>query len=280
MPKHSSIKKINTRGKLVFGAAGTVLILLLLLAVSYLGRGTVELTLKGERDLYLSYGQEQYEEPGAEAVYKGRLFTANVALPVTVEGQPGRHAVPGVYTVTYTASWHGRTSATETRTVTIRDITPPDIILISDPEHLTEAGEAYQEEGYLAYDQFDGDITVQVIRREGSDGYVYYTVTDSSGNRAEVKREIRYHDTAAPSIQLNGSSEMNLRVGDSFEDPGAQASDNAEGDISGKILVSGSVDTEKEGVYTLIYTVSDRAGNTAEIKRTVTVLPAPSVDPP
>ena len=44
-----------------------------------------------------------------------------------------------------------------------------------------------------------------------------------------------------------------------------------DGDISGDIVVSGSVDTTKAGVYTLIYTVKNTAGLTASINRRVEI---------
>ena len=79
-------------------------------------------------------------------------------------------------------------------------------------------------------------------------------------------------DTTAPVITLNGSATMNLTVGDSFTDPGATATDNVDGDISGNIVVTGSVDTSTAGTYTLNYNVSDAAGNAAtRVSRTVNV---------
>ncbi|MBO4872278.1 MAG: DUF5011 domain-containing protein [Lachnospiraceae bacterium] len=274
----STKKKLNLRGRLVIGTAVAVFILLILAAVSFLGSGSVELTIKGDKEILISYGVEHYTEPGAEAVYHGKLFTANVPLAVTTEGQPGYYAVPGTYQVIYSASYHGKSAVQKTRTVIIRDLTPPDIVLLENPDQLTEVGEIYQEEGFFAYDRFDGDLTGQVIRRDGGDGFVYYSVTDSSGNKAEVRREIRYHDTLAPVLTLNGASDIVLRVGDVFEDPGAVALDNADGNLTDSIRIDGRADTEKEGTYVLTYQVSDRAGNTAEVKRTVTVKAAAAPD--
>lgn len=79
-------------------------------------------------------------------------------------------------------------------------------------------------------------------------------------------------DTVRPVITLNGGASMTLNQGDSFTDPGAKASDNVDGDISSRIVVSGSVDTNTPGTYTLRYNVSDAAGNAANtVTRTVTV---------
>ncbi len=80
------------------------------------------------------------------------------------------------------------------------------------------------------------------------------------------------NDTTAPIISLTGSSTINLTVGDTFTDPGATATDNVDGDITSSITTSGSVNTSTAGTYTISYSVSDAAGNTATVvQRTITV---------
>lgn len=80
-------------------------------------------------------------------------------------------------------------------------------------------------------------------------------------------------DTTPPVITLNGSSTINLAIGATFEDPGATATDNVDGDITANIQVGGDeVDTNTEGTYVITYNVSDAAGNAAaEVTRTVIV---------
>lgn len=79
-------------------------------------------------------------------------------------------------------------------------------------------------------------------------------------------------DTEKPVITLAGASEMTVEVGGVFEDPGASAADNVDGDLTASIERTGSVDTGVPGVYTLRYNVRDAAGNAAlEAVRTVTV---------
>ncbi|HPO16447.1 MAG TPA: DUF5011 domain-containing protein, partial [Candidatus Hydrogenedentes bacterium] len=79
-------------------------------------------------------------------------------------------------------------------------------------------------------------------------------------------------DSTPPEITLVGAAEMTLQCGESFTDPGATASDNVDGDLTGSIHVEGTVNVNVNGVYTLTYTVSDAAGNPATpVIRTVTV---------
>jgi hypothetical protein len=78
-------------------------------------------------------------------------------------------------------------------------------------------------------------------------------------------------DNVVPAIVLLGGEEVSITVGSEYEDAGAIATDNVDGDVTGQIVVNGAVDMTKAGVYTLIYSVSDAAGNKATATRTVTV---------
>ncbi|BDX07193.1 glycosyl hydrolase [Planctobacterium marinum] len=75
-------------------------------------------------------------------------------------------------------------------------------------------------------------------------------------------------DTTAPVITLNGDSSINHEQGTSYSDPGATATDDTDGSVS--VSVSGSVG-EAAGSYTLTYSATDAAGNTATARRTVVV---------
>ena len=73
-------------------------------------------------------------------------------------------------------------------------------------------------------------------------------------------------DTEKPTIKLNGSSSITIKVNEKFTDPGATAKDNKDGDLSNKIVVTGKVDTSKAGTYKITYTVEDAAKNKAKQK--------------
>jgi len=81
-------------------------------------------------------------------------------------------------------------------------------------------------------------------------------------------------DPVKPVIILNGSNNVTVEQGKIYVEAGAQAIDNIDGIITDQIAISGFIDTKTIGVYVLIYTVSDQAGNTAQIERTVTVVKA------
>jgi len=78
-------------------------------------------------------------------------------------------------------------------------------------------------------------------------------------------------DRTAPEITLLGAAEMTVPSGAAFVDPGATATDDIDGDLTAEITTSGNVNTTVVGSYTVSYTVSDRASNTSQVSRKVTV---------
>ena len=76
-----------------------------------------------------------------------------------------------------------------------------------------------------------------------------------------------------PTIVLSGQTNMTISLGSVYVEPGYTATDDTDGDITDMVTITGTVDTNTLGTYTISYTVSDSSGNTATQTRTVTVLP-------
>ena len=237
---------------------------------------TMTLTLNGPKEVTIEYG-DSYDDPGAGAVFHGSLFFREpLDVEVTREGQVDLDTV-GTYRITYTArhivnSVFGDAELVDAvqRTVRVVDTVAPTIVLTADPEVFTIPGEIYQEEGYTATDNYDGDITDQVVRTE-TEEVITYQVTDSSGNSFQIERPIVYFDPIAPELVLKGKESMSIKLGSTFEEPGYTATDNCDGDITDRVVVSGTVDTKKVGTYTLEYTVADSYENTVTVTRKVKV---------
>jgi hypothetical protein len=79
-------------------------------------------------------------------------------------------------------------------------------------------------------------------------------------------------DVVPPVLTLNGLASMTIEAFDQFIDPGVTAIDAVAGDLTAKIRVSGSVNAQVPGTYTLTYRVVDPYNNVSETSRIVTVV--------
>ena len=106
---------------------------------------------------------------------------------------------------------------------------------------------------------------------EWSDGTTTSSLEVTMDSNQTIEALFIVQENSQPTISLVGSSTINLEVGDSFTDSGATAEDNEDGDLTPSIITLGSIDTSVVGTYTVTYTVSDSASNTALVTRTVSV---------
>jgi hypothetical protein len=82
-------------------------------------------------------------------------------------------------------------------------------------------------------------------------------------------------DAVVPVITLTGEPEINVPAGTAYNDAGATATDNIDGDVSSSIVVNNPVNSAVVGAYTVTYNVEDFAGNSAvQVSRTVNVTAA------
>ena len=236
-------------------------------------RWEVVIDLHEINEVHAQYGLP-YEDPGVEAKYTGSIFKFyKKKADVTIDSSQVDLKKMGEYTVTYTAKYKDKT-AKATRKVIVEDTIGPDIQLNSTPDSYTVYNHPYEEEGFQAIDNFDGDVTDKVQSKE-SNGYVYYTVTDSNGNTSTAKRKITYDDRKGPLLSLSGGEEVNAFYGEEYKDE-YTAIDDCDGDITSQVQVEGSVDTNTKGDYELKYTVTDAQGNTSTAVRKVHVIDKPA----
>ena len=257
-----------------------IVVLLLLGAASFfvfgVNKWSIRFHLHGEPEVTRECG-EPYKDEGADAEVTGSILDFvhhPVAVVISTEGVNIHE--PGTYMVTYTAKFLWL-SATEKRKVTIVDTTPPVIELKHIDDYYTLPHHPYEEEGFTATDNHDGDITSRVTSEE-RDGKVYYTVSDAAGNTASAEREIFYDDRNAPVFHFPDGEEVFLFKGETFKDA-VTADDDADGDVTARIQISSNVNTAKVGTYTVNYKVSDEWGNEATASRYVTVKRKPAAAP-
>ena len=231
--------------------------------------GQIEVTVEGG---------STYTDAGATA---SDSFDGDVTASLTTDN-PVDTAKLGEYTVTLTAKDSSGNVGSSTRRVTVVDTTSPVIVLKGEASITVANGSTYTDAGATASDSIDGDLTDNIVL--GGDSVdtsqagtytVTFNVIDLSGNKAtEVSRTVVVSaDTVPPVITLNGEAIVVTELGGTYNDAGATAIDNVDGDVSDKIVVGGdTVDASKAGTYTVTYNVTDAVGNKAtEVIRTVTV---------
>lgn len=91
----------------------------------------------------------------------------------------------------------------------------------------------------------------------------------------EVIREVTVVDTKAPDLRLKGDTTLTMFIGEDFTEPGYQAYDNCDGDISDQVKRTSTIDFNKSGTYAIDYAVTDSHGNVAKARRTVRLLENP-----
>lgn len=98
-------------------------------------------------------------------------------------------------------------------------------------------------------------------------------VRDEQGNTSFPMRikVIVANDLVVPVIK--GAEDKVIHLGDNFNArEGVTAYDNEDGDLTNKIVVTGKVQTNTVGRYTLTYTVTDSSKNMAKVTRVVEVI--------
>lgn len=243
---------------------GVVLGLLLIdLWIVVIANLTPKIYLKKENMTLLL--NETYQEPG----YSAKKGFQDLTKDVKVENYIDNKKI-GTYQVVYELNIHGKRYR-KVRKVTVVDQTKPVITLKGSNPAIVCPGKEYQEEGYTGLDNYDGDLTKQ-IKVQKEKNFILYTLKDQSGNVSEIKREIQYQDKDAPVIHLTGGNSYFIYLGESYKEPGYQAIDSCDGDITKNVKVSGNVNSAQKGNYEITYEVSDTTGKSTKVTRIVTVV--------
>ena len=77
-------------------------------------------------------------------------------------------------------------------------------------------------------------------------------------------------DNSPPVITINDDNPLSVSYASNFIDPGATAQDDTDGSVV--VVASGTVDTFVLGSYSITYSATDTAGNSATATRTVNVI--------
>eukprot|EP00045_Choanoeca_perplexa_P018471 m.292788 g.292788 ORF g.292788 m.292788 type:complete len:1973 (+) comp17829_c0_seq1:255-6173(+) len=197
-------------------------------------------------------------------------------------------SVVTVYTVTYWMNGtdsQGLTAFNITQEVEIFDNVNPRLELLGPTVAIVEATSTWVDPGFIATDNYDGNITSsveffpQTIDTKVSNGttvMVRYDVIDSSGNPQSAQRTVVIVDRTPPTLQLLGNASVVLAADTPFDDLGATAFDTLDGNVNVEPGFPVNTDiTQPSVTFVITYTAVDNAGNRASITRTVQVVDAP-----
>ena len=226
-------------------------------------------------------------ETGKNIYTKGDAFDAGT-LKVTAKKDDGTSEVlkPSQYTVDPADKTVLDTVGTKNVTVTLK----------SDPDiSSTVSVSVAQRYWKVSFNADGGSKTLPAtVADDGTpaakpadptrDGYTFAGWTsDKAGTKpyafdtpvtGDLTLYAQWHDAQAPAI--TGVENATVYRGTTFKPTtGVKATDNHDGDLTKSITVDGTVDANTSGTYTLVYTVSDAAGNKTSVTRTVTVVDKP-----
>ncbi len=262
-PKKEKTKKKTKINKKSFSILGIALLSIVFVVFVFFIFFVPKLKLIGKKVVTIEYG-ERYKEPGYKASYLGNDLTEKV----WIEGKVDETKL-GTYTLKYKVR-KNKVIATKEREVNIVDTKKPEIDLAGDTEKKICPKQEYEEDGFTAVDNYDGDITDKVERTPSEDK-VEYSVSDSSGNKTKVTRTLVREDKEGPELTLKGNATVYVVINNKYNEPGYTSIDKCEGDLSSSVKVTGTVNTSTAGTYTLTYTSTDSLNNTTTKTRSVVV---------
>lgn len=173
--------------------------------IALIGAETVELNLN-----------ETYEETGARAYIEDE----DKSNLISTEGEVDT-SKPGEYKLKYTVTNEKKTKTnTVERKIIVKDNIPPTIELKGKAQITIYKNTKYEEPGYVAKDNYDGDITNKVIvnglvdNSKVGEYELTYSVKDSYNNKTEIKRKIIVKEkpviqTTEPSSNTNNTNNIN-----------------------------------------------------------------------
>ncbi len=180
------------------------------------------------------------------------------------------------------------TTTKQTKSTYSKAIQPQQTIVLEYPDKSAVSYKWWSEDGGLlgTSDSIEwtapkkpGEYTISVDAYYANKSKKSLSITlrvVSDSNSSDVNNT---PSNSAPTITLKGAKEMTITLDQAFNDPGAEATDKEDGNLTNAIQVSSDVDTHKEGRYHITYRVEDSEKATAQVTRTV-IVKAPTLHTP
>ena len=249
-----------------FVIVGIVLVVVLnALAILGIDHNMDKVTVELKGDTYLLANvNDDYTDPGINVSKHGYDLKYEVKKTNNVDISKF-----GTYTYEYEVEVDGKTYKL-VRNVEVVDKAAP-VIKVEQVElqrdFCTKA--VSQEPTFSAMDNYDGDLTDKVEKKDNGSKYTL-SVKDSSGNSASVDIMIKDQEEPANKIVLNGYSTLTIIEGGTYKEEGAKVYTGCGMELPDEqVTTEGEVDTNTLGTYEITY--KNEKYNISE-KRTVKVI--------
>lgn len=182
----------------------------------------------------------------------------------------------GSQTIEFSVSDNVGNTTNETYEFYVSDKVAPTISLKSKTVTVDYGSSFHYNDYAKVTDNFDKSVDVDVKgsvnTKEIGSTTLDITATDQSGNQSKNSLTVKVADISAPKLVLSKSS-VQIKKGQNINLKNyiRSANDNKDGNVTSKVKISGSVNEDKAGKYTVKYTVSDEAGNSTSKSLKVTV---------
>ncbi len=241
------------------------------------------LALLGQDTLRIAKGSAFIESGGScKDARDGIIF-------VTIIGKVNTDSI-GSYLLIYTCHDAAGNAAIEMRRVVQvylpADVDAPVLAMIGADSLSIYLGAIFHDPGATCLDGRDGNMAVETVGVVNSalEGLysIIYDCKDKAGNSATTKpRKVKVEippDTIAPILVLNGRDSVTVFRYGIFVDSGATCEDARDGKLP--VISTGTPGMSALGLYAIVYTCTDKAGNGAVMTRTVVVIEPPDVTSP
>lgn len=186
----TTLQYINKRKKNVIYRNILIYLVIALILLVINNYSYPELKLLGKKEINLSLN-EKYTDPGYKIVPNNKKYK------VVIDNNIDENKT-GSYEVKYSLQVKNKIINKVRKVNVIDNISPKITLKGSNNIKLYESSD-YEEPGFIAFDNYDGDITKNVIvqndiKGEIGDYKITYIVEDSSGNKTMVTRNVKILD--------------------------------------------------------------------------------------
>ena len=249
--------------------------------------GPPVISLNGPETVTLTCAADLYDEQGVSV-----SDDCDSAVSIVVRGDVPDTSSPGIYVISYDATDEVGNTAQATRTVTIIDTTPPDLVC---PDDLTISANAEcallptagTDPGSIGSVSVTDNCSAPEDILVTSDApatiplgttIITWTAEDGAGNRTLCTQSVTVVDDTAPEITCPALFTVAANADCSYLGPidGITATDNCT-EANNLQLVSDSPDVFTLGDHLVTWSATDAAGNTSSCEQTVSVV---DVTPP